>query len=87
MKLVGSTKNKITKDENGENVLHLEINEIVSVHCNIINNDYQHDSRVLRTFVPNKFFGQLLNISTKKFIFLKDFYILKCDLEIKILSV
>ena len=73
MKLVGSTKNKITKDENGENVLHLEINEIVSVHCNIINNDYQHDSRVLHTFVPNKFFGQLLNISTKYFMFFKTF--------------
>ena len=73
MKLVGSTKNKITKDENGENVLHLEINEIVSVHGNIINNDYQHDSRVLRTFVPNKFFGQLLNISTKYFMVFKTF--------------
>ena len=73
MKLVGSTKNKVTKDENGENVLQLEINEIVSVHCNIINNDYQHDSRVLSTFVPNKFFGQLLNISTKYFMFFKTF--------------
>ena len=40
MKLLGSTKNKITKDENGENVPHLEITEIVLVHCNIVNNDY-----------------------------------------------
>ena len=71
MKLLETTKNKITKDENGENVPHLEIN--VVVHCNIANNDYQQDSRVLYTFVPNKSFGQLLHISHKKFIFLKNF--------------
>ena len=47
MKLLGSTKNKITKDKNGENVPHLEITEVVLVHCNIVNNDYQQDSRVL----------------------------------------
>ena len=51
MKLLGSTKSKITKDENGENVPHLEITEVVLVHCNIVNNDYQQDSRVLYTFV------------------------------------
>ena len=54
MKLVQSTKNKIAKNENGENVPHLEITEGVLVHCNIVNNDYQQDSRVLRTFVLNK---------------------------------
>ena len=54
MKLLGSTKNKITKDKNGENVPHLEITEVVLVHCNMVNNDYQQDSRVLYTFVPNK---------------------------------
>ena len=54
MKLLGSTKSKITKDENGNNVPHLEITEIVLVHCNIVNNDYQQDSRVLYTFIPNK---------------------------------
>ena len=43
MKLPGSTKNKITMDENGENASHLEINEVVLVHCNIINSDYQHN--------------------------------------------
>ena len=43
MKLLGSTKSKTTKDENGENILHLEISEAVLVHCNIINNDYEHD--------------------------------------------
>ena len=73
MKLLGSTKSKITKDENGENLLHLEITEVVLVHCNIINHDYQQDSKVLYTFVPNKSFGQLLEISPKNVIFLKNF--------------
>ena len=63
MKLLGSTENKITKDKNGENVPHLEITEVVLVHCNIVNNDYQQDSRVLYTFVPNKLFGTLLGNS------------------------
>ena len=71
MKLLGITKNKITKDKNGENVLHLEITEVVLVHCDIINNDYQQDSRVLYTFVPNKSFGSLLEISPTNHIFLK----------------
>ena len=52
---------------------HLEINEVVIVHCNIANKDYQQDSRVLYTFVLNKLFGQLLGISPKKIIFLKTF--------------
>ena len=47
MKLLGSTENKITKDKNGENLLHLEITEKLLVHCNNFNNDYQQDSRVL----------------------------------------
>ena len=72
-KLLGSTENKITKDENGENAPHLEITEVVLVHCNIVNNDYQQDLRVLYTFVPNKSFGQLLDISPKKILFLKTF--------------
>ena len=79
MKLLGSTKNKITKDENGENILHLEITEVVFVHCNIVNSDYKQDSRVLHTFVPNKSFGQLLDISPKYLYFKKllihNFYI------------
>ena len=57
MKLFGSTESEITKDKNDENVPHLDITEVVLVHCNIVNNDYQHDSRVLHTFVPNKRFG------------------------------
>ena len=71
MKLLESTKNEITEDKNGENLPHLEITEVVLVHCNIVNNGYQQDSRVLHTFVPTKWFGQLLNISPKIFIFLK----------------
>ena len=73
IKLLGSTKCKITKDEHGENVLHLEITEVIIVHCNIVNNDYQHDLRVLYAFVPNKSFGQLLDISSKHFVFLNTF--------------
>ena len=73
MKLLGSTENEITKDKNGENVPHLEITEVVLVHCNVINNDYRQDSRVLYTFVPNKPFGTLLEISSTNFIPLKTF--------------
>ena len=54
MKLLGSAKNKITKDKNGENMPHLEITQVVLVHCNMANNDYQQDSQILYTFVPNK---------------------------------
>ena len=73
MKLLGSTESKITKDKNGENVPHLEITEVVLVHCNMVNNDYQQDSRVLYTSVPNKSFGSLLDISPSNNIFLKTF--------------
>ena len=52
---------------------HLEIREVVLVHCNIVNNDYQQDSRVPYTFVPNKSFGSLLDISPSNHIFLKTF--------------
>ena len=73
MELLGNTENKITKDKNGENMLNLEITEVVLVQCNIVNNDYQQNSRVLYTFVPNKPFGSLLDISPKNHIFLKTF--------------
>ena len=72
MKLLGSTKNKITKNKIDENVPHLEIIEVVLVHCNMVNNDYQQDLRVLYTFVPNKLFGSLLEISPTNRIFLKN---------------
>ena len=59
MKLLSSTENKIVKNKNGGNVPHLEILEVILVDCNIVNNDYQQDLRVLCTFVLNKPFGQL----------------------------
>ena len=78
MKLLGSTKSKITKNKNGENVPPLEITKVeitkvVLIHCNVVNVSYQWNSRVLYTFVPNKSFGQLLNVSPENFIFLKIF--------------
>ena len=69
MKLLGSAKNKITKDKNIENLPHFGITDVLLVHCNIVNNDCQQDSTVLYTFVPNKSFGELLDISPKTFIF------------------
>ena len=74
MKSLGSTENEITKDKNGENVPYLEITEVVLVDSNIVKNDYQQDSRVLYTFVPNKPFSSLLEISPTNHIFLKTFY-------------
>ena len=73
MKLLGSTNSKIAKDKNGENVPHLENVEVVLVHCNLVNNDYQQNSRILYTFVPNKTFGSLLEISRPNHVFLKTF--------------
>ena len=82
MKLLGSTENKITKDKNSENVPHLEITEVVLVHFNIVDNDYQQDSRVLYTFVPNKLFSSLVEISPTNHIFLKTFNSEFQDIEV-----
>ena len=76
MKLPGGTKNKITKSKNGQTGPHLEINEVVLAHCNIVNNDYQEDSRVLFIFI-------LVNISPKYFIFFKNFNLEFSCLEVK----
>ena len=73
MKLLGRIGTKITKDKNGENIPHLEVVELVLVYCNLLNNDYLQDSRILYTFVPNKPFGSLLQISPPNHIFLKTF--------------
>ena len=73
MELLGSTNSKITKDKNGENVPHLEIVEVVLVHCNLVNNDYQENSRILYTFVPSQTFASLLEISPPNHVFLKTF--------------
>ena len=90
IKLIGSTKSKIDRDKNGENVPHLKITEVVLVHCNIVSKDYRKYSRFLHTFVPDKSFGQLLDISLKNLYFKKpliqSFYVLKYGLLIKILN-
>ena len=67
MKVLRSTKKIADRDKNGENVPKLESVEVFLVHCNLVKNDYQHTSKVLFTFVPNKEFWQLLNISPHVF--------------------
>ena len=59
MESLGSIKSKITKDKNGENMPHLEISEVILIHCNIVKNNYKQNSKVIYTFVPNKSFRQL----------------------------
>ena len=89
MKLLGSTKSNIQKVENVESFPHLQFTEVVTFHCNIVNNNNQQNSRDLYTFIPTKSFGQLLDILPKHFIFLKhliqDFYRSKRGLLIKVL--
>ena len=67
MKLLDCTKSMIKRDKNGENAPYLEISEGVLINFNVVNNSYQQDSRVLHTFAPNNFFGQLLDISPENF--------------------
>ena len=69
MKLLRNTQSKVTKDQNGKNIPHLEINEVVLINCNIVNNNYQHESRVLYAFIPNKLFCPLLDILHKTLYF------------------
>ena len=76
MKLHEKTKNKITKDKNGEDIPYLEITEVALVHRNIVSNDYQHDSSVLYTSIPNISFGQLLDVLLKSFIYLRKYGLL-----------
>ena len=71
MKLFGSTESKITKDKNGE--ITETITETVLVHFNLVNNDYQQDSRMLYQLVTNKSFASLLEIPPKNHVFLKTF--------------
>ena len=90
MKLLGSSKSKVNKEKKGENMSHLETTELVLIHCNIVSNDYQQDSRVWYTSDPSKSFVQLLDISPKTFVFLntfiQNFHTLKYGLLIKILN-
>ena len=73
IKLLESNDSEINNDKNGANVSHLEVVELLLVHCNFVNNDYQEDSRILYTFAPNKPYGSLLKISPRHHIFLKTF--------------
>ena len=63
MKLLGSTKKDADKDKDGENEPKLESVKVVLLHCNLVKNDYQHTLKVLFTFVLNKQFGELINVS------------------------
>ena len=84
MKLFGSAKKDVVKDKNGENVPKLESVDVVLVHCNLFKNDNLHTAKFLVTFVPNKQFGQLVNISphsltmmntvNTKFSFVEDWF-------------
>ena len=68
MRLLGSTKNDVDADKNGKIVPKLESVELVLVHCNLVKNDYQQASKVLFSFVPDKQFGQLINIKQNALI-------------------
>ena len=73
MKFLGRTETKITREKNGENVPPLEVVELLLIHCNIVDNSYHQNSRILYTFVPSKPFGSLLEISPPNHIFFKTF--------------
>ena len=72
-KFLGVSKKKLTGEVDGDLVPQLETVQTVLIHCNLVDNDYQHDSRILYTFVPNKSFGSLLSIQPSDFIWLKTF--------------
>ena len=89
MRLLGSTKNDVDADKNGEIVPKLESVELVLVHCNLVKNDYQHASKVLFSFVPDKQFGQLINIKQNALIMIQliqKFLMLKFRSQIKIVK-
>ena len=71
MKLLGSAKQDVDKDKDREDVPKLESVEVVLIHCNLVNNSYQQESKILFTFVPNKQFGQLITISPHLLTMLK----------------
>ena len=90
MRLLGSTKEDVDADKNSENAPKLESVEVVLVHCNLVKNDYQHSSKVLFSFVPNKQFGQLINISPSTLTMMNtvntEFSIFKFGLQIKLVN-
>ena len=74
MKLSGSTRKDVDQDEDGEDVPKLESVEIVLVHCNLVNNNYEQVSKVLFTFASNKQFGELIDISPHSLTMLNNKY-------------
>ena len=68
MRLLGSSKSIINKDKDGELVPKIEHVEYILVHCNLVKNNYQKNSKLLYSFVPNKTFGELIDISPHIFI-------------------
>ena len=88
MELLESSYNTIDKDKDGELVAKLEIVEVVLIHCNLVNNNYQQASKVLFTFVPNRQFGQLITPNTSNVLKkpILNFLLLKFGLIIKIIN-
>ena len=90
MKLLESTKKDVDSDKNSENIPKLESVEVILVHFNLVKNDYQHTSKVLFSFVPNKQFGQLINISPHYLTMMNtvntEFFLLKFGLQIKLVK-
>ena len=89
MRLLGSTKKDVDSDKNSENVSKLESVEVILVHCNLVKNDYQHTSKVLFSFVPNKQFGQLINILPHFLTMMRlilNFLLFKFGLQIKLVK-
>ena len=90
MKLLGSTKKMCDKDKDGENVPKLESVEVVLVRCNLVKNHYQQTSKLLFTFVPNKQFEQLTNISPHSLTMMNavntEFSLLKFGLQTKLVK-
>ena len=68
MKLLGSTKKDVDQNKDGEDVPTLESVVVVSVNCNLVNNNYQQASKVLFTFVPDTQFGKFRNISSHSLV-------------------
>ena len=87
MKLLRSTEKAIAQDKNVRIVPKLENVDVILIHCNVVNNNYQQASKVLFTFVPDKQFGQLITIAPHSLTILKssktEFHLLKCSLQIK----
>ena len=71
MRLLGSSSDTVDDVKNSELVPKLDSVDLVLVHCNVVNNNYQQASKVLFTFVPNKKYGQLIIVSPETFIMLK----------------